>query len=130
MPQQSGGIFSIFNSLLGLGGHADGTDSSPGGWKWVGERGPELMNVSRGSTVLSNANIRRLTSMPAMPQSGATVHQHFHLDARGAVMTEDLVASMRDYSDAVGTRAAQAGAALGKQQVMTRLQQRQRNTLG
>ncbi|CAA2991076.1 Hypothetical predicted protein, partial [Olea europaea subsp. europaea] len=108
---------SIFSMIAGLfGGHADGTDSSPGGWKWVGERGPELMNVSRGATVLSNANIRRLTSMPAMPQGGPTVTQHFHLDARGAVMTEDLVSGMRDYSDAVGTRAAQAGAELAPAQ--------------
>lgn len=33
---------------------ASGTNNAPGGWAWVGENGPELMNVPRGSQVLPN----------------------------------------------------------------------------
>jgi TP901 family phage tail tape measure protein len=32
--------------------HASGTNSAPGGWSLVGERGPELVNLPRGSQVL------------------------------------------------------------------------------
>ena len=34
-------------------GHAAGTGNSPGGWRWVGERGPELMQIPVGSQVRS-----------------------------------------------------------------------------
>ncbi len=33
--------------------HAMGTRSAPGGWSMVGERGPELMNLKSGATVLN-----------------------------------------------------------------------------
>jgi TP901 family phage tail tape measure protein len=33
--------------------HAAGTNSAPGGWSLVGERGPELMNVPQGARILS-----------------------------------------------------------------------------
>lgn len=32
--------------------HASGTSNAPGGWSMVGERGPELVNLKSGSTVL------------------------------------------------------------------------------
>ena len=35
-------------------GNALGTMSAPGGWSWVGERGPELMQLPRGTEVQSN----------------------------------------------------------------------------
>jgi len=34
--------------------YADGTNYHPGGLAWVGERGPELVNLPRGSQVLTN----------------------------------------------------------------------------
>jgi hypothetical protein len=37
-----------------VGSFAKGTDFAPGGWAWVGERGPELMQVPRGSRILPN----------------------------------------------------------------------------
>lgn len=46
--------FSIFTSLFSLFGFADGTDFSPGGLAWVGERGRELVNLPRGSKVTPN----------------------------------------------------------------------------
>lgn len=44
----------LFSGGEGPGGHSAGTDFSPGGWKWVGERGPELLNLPRGSRVLEH----------------------------------------------------------------------------
>lgn len=37
---------------------ADGTDSAPGGFAMVGERGPEIMHVPRGSQVIPNHKIK------------------------------------------------------------------------
>lgn len=67
---------NILGSLFGLGGggspvmsgaglgagtgglsfpmFAGGTNSAPGGWSIVGEKGPELMNVPRGAQILPN----------------------------------------------------------------------------
>ena len=49
----SGGI------QLGLGalGFADGTDSAPGGFSMVGEKGPEIMYVPRGAQITPNHKI-------------------------------------------------------------------------
>jgi tape measure domain-containing protein len=41
-------------------GNAAGTDNWRGGWTWVGEKGPELLNLPRGSQILSNANSKRM----------------------------------------------------------------------
>lgn len=52
-------------------GYASGTNWHPGGLAWVGEQGPELVNLPRGSAVLSNHD-----SMAASNQSltiGGTV---------------------------------------------------------
>nr|WP_312161234.1 phage tail length tape measure family protein [Brevundimonas diminuta] len=50
-----GGMSGALGALFSGGeGHAAGTDFSPGGWKWVGERGPELLNLPRGSRVLEH----------------------------------------------------------------------------
>jgi len=42
---------SLFNQVPRF---ARGTDYAPGGMAWVGERGPELVNLPRGSQVFSN----------------------------------------------------------------------------
>lgn len=54
-------IFSqLFGGLFGGGGglkipgFADGTNYAPGGWAVVGERGPEVVNMPRGSQVIPN----------------------------------------------------------------------------
>jgi len=56
---------------LGFGGYASGTNWHPGGLAWVGEQGPELVNLPRGAAVLNNRD-----SMAAANQSltiGGTV---------------------------------------------------------
>jgi len=45
---------STYASGGSIGGQSTGTPSFGGGWTWVGERGPELLNLPRGSQVLSN----------------------------------------------------------------------------
>jgi hypothetical protein len=42
-------------------GHAEGTDSSPGGWHFVGERGVELVNMNPGAQVIPNHRLPQVT---------------------------------------------------------------------
>ena len=46
-----GGLFSWIGGLFGIGKNANGTNNWRGGLSWVGERGPELVNLPRGSQV-------------------------------------------------------------------------------
>lgn len=62
-PAPSGGGFnfaSLFTSFFSLFGFADGTDFSPGGMAWVGERGRELVHLPRGSAVTPNHKLNGL----------------------------------------------------------------------
>ena len=54
--QQAGGGLSPFASLFKgvIPGFASGTNFAPGGAAWVGENGPELVNLPRGSQVIPN----------------------------------------------------------------------------
>ncbi|TWI38227.1 hypothetical protein [Paracoccus sulfuroxidans] len=56
-----GGIGDMLTGWFGgIGQNANGTSNWAGGLTWVGERGPELVNLSRGSQILSNPASRRL----------------------------------------------------------------------
>lgn len=68
----SGG--GLIGSLFGwiTGGHASGTQYSSGGWKMVGEKGPELMKVPGGSQVIPNNRI----SAPSTPSFGSAANQN------------------------------------------------------
>jgi len=46
-----GGLFGWVGSLFGIGRNANGTNNWRGGLTWVGERGPELLNLPRGSQI-------------------------------------------------------------------------------
>lgn len=52
-------IISLFAQYTKPKEYASGTNYSAGGWSLVGERGPELLNLPRGSQVLSNAETSR-----------------------------------------------------------------------
>lgn len=62
-----GGLFSstagtaiTSASLPPIGAFANGTPSAPGGLAWVGERGPELVDMPRGARVHTSAQSRRM----------------------------------------------------------------------
>lgn len=46
-------------------GNASGTDFWRGGWTWVGEEGPELLNLPRGSQILSNPESKKMIGQMA-----------------------------------------------------------------
>lgn len=55
----SGGLSPIAAGLAGIFGFASGTDFAPGGVSLVGENGPELVNLPRGSQVVPNDVLRK-----------------------------------------------------------------------
>lgn len=64
ISQYWGNITGIVNgdnattkTLKNLGYNADGTDYWRGGYTWVGEQGPEIVNLPRGSQVVPNDRI-------------------------------------------------------------------------
>jgi hypothetical protein len=101
---QSGGIFGTIGKIgataMGVPGFASGTTYAPGGLAMVGERGPELVNLPRGS---------RVHSAGATAAMGGTVVQHFHVNAQGSVLAADL----RNEMQVIGIRSAMAGAQAG-----------------
>jgi hypothetical protein len=50
-----GSAVSWLGSLFNAGHNAGGTDNWPGGLSWVGENGPELLGLPRGSRVMTNS---------------------------------------------------------------------------
>lgn len=46
------GVSGLLGGLGKIAGFADGTPGAPPGWAWVGERGPELMKMAGGETVI------------------------------------------------------------------------------
>ncbi|WP_175584953.1 phage tail length tape measure family protein [Phyllobacterium pellucidum] len=77
----SGGGSSDPWSGLRLPGFASGTNNAPGGLALVGERGPEIVNLPKGSQVIPNA-----PSMKALSGRGGSGSFTFApvIDARGA----------------------------------------------
>lgn len=63
---------------------AGGTDSAPGGFAMVGEKGPEIVNLPRGSQVVPNHAIKRYadgvgySSSSSSSQSFGDMHFHAH----------------------------------------------------
>jgi len=52
---------SAYDTITGLfDTNADGTRNFEGGWTWVGERGPELLNLPKGSEILSNTESKKM----------------------------------------------------------------------
>lgn len=78
-----GGLFGGGNvdasSFIGpvLPGNANGTDNWRGGLTWVGERGPELVNVPRGAQIVPNEILRN-------GSGGVSAPVRISIDARGA----------------------------------------------
>jgi uncharacterized protein (TIGR02594 family) len=94
----------------GVQGFALGTEYFAGGMAWVGEHGPELVRLPRGSKVSPAAESRRIAS--ANDNLRPVVVNNFNM--AGAVVTDDLLREM----DARAQAASQAGAELGVSQML------------
>lgn len=78
-----GGIGSVVSGWLGgIGQNANGTNNWSGGLTWVGERGPELLNLSRGSQIISNPASRRLVEGSGGGRSAVEISLGEGLEAR------------------------------------------------
>lgn len=97
----STGLFgkALATKVNSVPAYAGGTGFHPGGLAMVGERGPELVSLPRGSAVYRNGT-----------GPGGAVQM---FDLRGAVMTEDLIQQMNVRS----AMAAQAGGEIGFRKV-------------
>ncbi|GAB5431211.1 MAG: hypothetical protein EpisKO_05810 [Epibacterium sp.] len=73
-----GGGDWLSGDLLSIPGNALGTNNWRGGLSWVGERGPELVNLPMGAQVIPNNKIGQLGG------SGAQFTYAPTIDARGA----------------------------------------------
>ena len=125
----------VFGPLLKAGaavfGFADGTDFAPGGPAIVGERGPELVNLPRGSQVIPNHGLSALANVgAAQARAQVIVYQPFTLSFDGAVVTEDLIAQANRNAAALASRATMAGANLGKSMALNEIKAMSRNRLG
>jgi hypothetical protein len=78
----------LFSSLGGalsvpVGTNAQGTDFWRGGLTWVGEQGPEIVNLPRGAQVFDAATSRRMAAGGGERQA-VSITNHYTIDARGA----------------------------------------------
>ena len=88
---------------------AKGTNSAPGGLAWVGERGPELVNLPQGSQVIPNRESMRMatpqasiaaTGAPATAQNLPPIIVQLVVD--GKVLHQSLVKRKRETGMALG----------------------------
>lgn len=59
------------NPIPTISGYARGTNFAPGGVALVGEEGPELVDLPRGSRVYTASQTRNMTSTPSTPSAGS-----------------------------------------------------------
>lgn len=88
---------------------ASGTESAPGGLALVGEEGPEIMSVPRGSRVSTAAETRRLLGGANDNASAAPV---VNIYADRAVLAEEVRGWVADGIAIASARGAAGGAAL------------------
>lgn len=67
---------------------AAGTNSAPGGWSIVGEKGPELMNVPKGAQILPNGVSPAGGGPPVVMNDNRTIHI-------GAGASQETVAQLK-----------------------------------
>jgi hypothetical protein len=94
MSGPTGSFFSALGTALTgapIGANAVGTDYWKGGPTWVGERGPEIINLPRGSSVMNASN-------SAKAVGGGTTNV-YNIDARGAQagVAEQIAAALKSY---------------------------------
>ena len=80
-----------WSNFKGMFGYATGTQFAPGGWSVVGEKGPEIVRLPRGSEVYPSGVTPRI-------ESGGNVSNYYNVEIRAA--------DVREFNDIV--RLAQA----------------------
>lgn len=74
--------------------YASGTDYAPGGKAWVGENGPEILEIPRGSRVISAEESRRTSG-------GDTYNMYAQINAKDIKEWNDVVSFMQQGKQAV-----------------------------
>lgn len=99
---------TAWNALLkSIGWNSAGTDFWPGGLTFVGERGPELLNLPRGSKVVEhNRSMQALRGAVGGAVQPVT-HNHFN----GNLMTPEFWAEINRRDQAAARAGASQGAA-------------------
>lgn len=128
IPSGSGGLFSkLVGAIAGAGGgggsggnvlagvdvkkFASGTNYAPGGLAWVGEQGPELVNLPRGAQVFNAAISRRMAQ-----GGGDTMNINISIDgANGdqhviSLVQQGVAAGLRAYDRTMPDRVQQINA--------------------
>ena len=92
--------FAALGSALSVpvGTNAQGTDFWRGGLTWVGEEGPEIVNLPRGAQVFDAATSRRMAAGGGERQA-VSITNHYTIDARGAEagVEAKIVAALQAY---------------------------------
>ena len=91
---QQDGTWDEYSSFYGH--NAGGTESWRGGLTWVGENGPELVNLPQGSQIMSNQESRQM--------SGPIIYANVTIDAKNVKEFNDVVAIMLDAAAEIQTR--------------------------
>lgn len=66
--------------FAGLIGYANGTESAPEGWAWVGERGPELRKLRAGDVIRNNQRSMQMAANANTPARAEKVELHVHVN--------------------------------------------------
>ena len=104
----AGGAKDFFGGLIPGGEHAAGTSFAPGGLSLVGEQGPELVNLPRGSQVHTASQTRRMMAGGGGGGGGGgssyTVNVTAGMGANGTELGRAVVSAIKDFERSNGTR--------------------------
>jgi TP901 family phage tail tape measure protein len=86
-------LYQLLVHLRQVAGLKTGTDFWEGGWAWVGEDGPELLNLPRGAQVLPVPRLGSLAASGAgiAPSSRMEIDLSLNLNSRGLDWLERLI---------------------------------------
>ena len=91
---QQDGTWDEYSSFYGH--NAGGTENWRGGLTWVGENGPELLDIPQGSQIMSNQESRQM--------SAPIIYANVTIDAKNVKEFNDVVAIMLDAGAELQTR--------------------------
>ncbi len=76
---------------VNVGRNALGTNSWRGGLTWVGENGPELLNVPSGSQIYNNKKSREMVSQQQLGGGSSTQNNNIYVNANNLRQMSDVV---------------------------------------